>query len=410
LTPDYCPSNFPTRHRKPATSKSVLRHKRLLERQLKKEDGSRQLPNTAVQSVISTTEKSTQISSDELDCDDYSPGFSIFLFEREDVNTVSTLAKLPLTKSVSVGSDIECFKKVRSSTSQTEKKEPFSVELLRNEEQWSAWTGITEGFFLVLLDFFGPHIKESWSLSAKTKLLIFLIKLKTNLTFSAIASLFGLNRNTVSQVFRNVLDITHEKCHKLLIWPSREMIQARMPKSFQDDFPNCRVIIDATEIECEKPTAVKSQILMYSNYKSTFTVKCLVGIAPSCEVTFLSKCYGGRTTDGQIVSESGFVKLLEPGDQVLADKGFPRIITDVENQGAFIVMPPFKRGQNQFSTDENVEGYKCARVRIHVERVIGRMKTFQILQFLPYNLLPYIDKIMTVIAFIYNNMPDMIKE
>jgi hypothetical protein len=101
---------------------------------------------------------------------------------------------------------------------------------------------------------------------------------------------------------------------------------------------------------------------------------------------------------------------LEPGDKVLADKGFPRIMSSVENQGAFIVMPPFKRGQHQFSTDENVEGYKCARVRIHVERVIGRMKSFQILQFLPYNLLPHIDKILTVIAFLHNNMSEMIKE
>ena len=385
-----------------------------MDRRLKKEEKTQQL-NTAKVAFVSSSEKSTQVFSNELASDENSSsttsGLAIFLFEREDKNTVATLAKLPIKKSVLVGNDTACFSKVTSSSTQTEKnQEPFSFNSLRNEEEWSSWTGITKEFFLVHLDFFGPSIKESPSLSSKTKLLIFLVKLKTNLTFSAIASLFRINRNTVSQVFRYVLDITYEKCKNLLIWPSRERIQARMPKSFQDDFPDCRVIIDASEIECEKPASVKSQILMYSNYKSTFTAKFLIGIAPSCEVTFLSKCYGGRTTDGQIVSESGFVKLLEPGDKVLADKGFPRIITDVENQGAFIVMPPFKRGQNQFSTDENVEGYKCARVRIHVERAIGRMKTFQILQFLPYNLLPYIDKILTVIAFIYNNMPDMIKE
>ena len=63
-----------------------------------------------------------------------------------------------------------------------------------------------------------------------------------------------------------------------------------------------------------------------------------------------------------------------------------------------------------FVTNENEEGYKCARVRIHVERVIGRMKTFQILQFLPYNLLPSIDKILIVISFLHNNMSEMIKE
>lgn len=200
------------------------------------------------------------------------------------------------------------------------------------------------------------------------------------------------------------MEVAADKASKLLIWPPRERILSRMPKSFLTDFPDCRCIIDASEIECEKPTDVQSQILMYSNYKSTFTIKFLVGIAPSCEITFLSKCYVGRTTDGQIVTESGFVNLLEPGDKVLADKGFPRIVSDVENRGAFIVLPPFKRGQYQFSTDENEEGYKCARVRIHVERVIGRMKTFQILHFVPNNLLQSIDKILNVIAFIHNNL------
>ena len=232
---DYAPSIFPTKHRKPATPKSLLRHQRVLKRQLKNEDVSQQL-KTAKQAFISKSEKSTQVTSDELGCDDTFPGFSIFLFERENANTVSTLANLPVTKSVSVGSDSSCFKKVTSSSSQTEKKESFSVDSLRNEEEWSAWTGISKELFLVLLDYFGPNISESSTLSAKTKLLIFLVKLKTNLTFNAIGSLFGIHRNTVSQVFRSVLDITYEKCQKLLIWPSREMIQSRMPKSFQDDF------------------------------------------------------------------------------------------------------------------------------------------------------------------------------
>lgn len=155
---------------------------------------------------------------------------------------------------------------------------------------------------------------------------------------------------------------------------------------------------------------MESQILFYSNYKNAFTVKFLVGVAPSGDVTFLSEAFGGRTTDGQMVNESGIVKLLEPGDIVLADKGFPRIVTEVENSGAFLVMPPFKRGQSQFSTNENVEGYKCSKVRIHVERAIGRMKTFRILQFIPTHLLPYIDDILTCVAFLHNNLKDLIKQ
>jgi hypothetical protein len=405
--PDYTPSIFPTNHRNPSTTASLQRHSRVMKRTIVNEKFSN---NNYTPLSVMSKDLAIQVNTSELEFPTDSSPISIFLIERDTDRSVGTLAQFPISASIKVGNDTDCLTSVKSVSSQTENQESFSIESLRNEEEWSSWTGISSGLFHVIHEFLSNKIGASRMISSKNKLLIFLVKLKTNLTFSAISSLFSINRNTASKIFKFVLDVAFDKFSKMLIWPSREIIQSRMPTSFKDDFPDCRVIIDASEIHCEKLSSVKNQILLYSNYKSTFTVKFLVGVAPSCEVTFLSKCYGGRTTDGQIVTESGFVKLLEPGDKVLADKGFPRIISSVENQGAFIVMPPFKRGQNQFSTDENVEGYKCARVRIHVERVIGRMKSFQILQFLPYYLLPQVDKILTVIAFLHNNMPEMIKE
>jgi hypothetical protein len=47
----------------------------------------------------------------------------------------------------------------------------------------------------------------------------------------------------------------------------------------------------------------------------------------------------------------------------LADKGFPLIQEDANKAGAFVVMPPFKRGERQFSTAENVQGFACSNVR-----------------------------------------------
>ena len=55
--------------------------------------------------------------------------------------------------------------------------------------------------------------------------------------------------------------------------------------------------------------------------RDLYLLTVFLGTAPSGEVTFLSRCYGGRTTDAQIVQESGFLKLVEANDIVLADKG-----------------------------------------------------------------------------------------
>ena len=239
--------------------------------------------------------------------------------------------------------------------------------------------------------------------------LIFLVKIKTNLSFNALSALFCLNRHTISLIFQSVLEKLYLAAKDLLYWFSKGTILARMPLSFKETYPNCRVIIDATEVKTEKPKTQQQQVQLYSNYKSAFTVKFLVGIAPSGEFTFVSKAYGGRVTDTHLTVNSGILKLLEPGDVVLADKGFPQIEPDCNNKGAFLVMPPFKRGNRQFSESENKEGYKCSSLRIHVERAIRRLKYFQILTFLTNDLVPHMDKLIVVIAFICNNMPDLIK-
>ena len=94
---------------------------------------------------------------------------------------------------------------------------------------------------------------------------------------------------------------------------------------------------------------------------------------------FVSNAFGGRSTDTEITVQSGFVELIEDGDVILADKGFPNIETDVNKAGGILIMPPFKTsGKKQFNAKENNDCYKIASIRIHIERVIARMKVFTI--------------------------------
>jgi len=52
-------------------------------------------------------------------------------------------------------------------------------------------------------------------------------------------------------------------------------------------------------------------------------VKFLIGITPCGAISFLSKCWGGGTTDKCIIMNSGFLKVLNSSDvMVLADRGF----------------------------------------------------------------------------------------
>ena len=86
---------------------------------------------------------------------------------------------------------------------------------------------------------------------------------------------------------------------------------------------------------------------------------------------------------------SGLLTLLEPGDVVLADRGFD-IADDIALHGAKLEIPSFTRGKKQLAMEE-VEFSRLSKVRIHVERVIGLLKNkYTILQsILPVTMLHY---------------------
>nr|CAH7769218.1 unnamed protein product [Callosobruchus chinensis] len=77
--------------------------------------------------------------------------------------------------------------------------------------------------------------------------------------------------------------------------------------------------------------------------------------------------------------------------------------------GVAINIPPFLT-TSQF-TPEQVRQTECiARARIHIERAIGRMKTYNILDFIPYALLPHADKVFQVIGALTNLQNPLLRE
>lgn len=95
---------------------------------------------------------------------------------------------------------------------------------------------------------------------------------------------------------------------------------------------------------------------------------------------FVSKGYGGRTSDKTIATSCGFIEKINEGDTILADRGF--LIEDVvREKKAHLNMPAFRKNGGQLSPIEVENTRKIATVRIHVERVIGQIKEkYQILK------------------------------
>lgn len=186
-------------------------------------------------------------------------------------------------------------------------------------------------------------ISDKCRISKHNRLLMFLMKMKTGLTYLALGVLFGVHRTTVSRIFLSTLQHLTQATANLVYWPDKDTVQASMPECFHPQFSNTRVIIDCTEFKIDVPASVDDRVYTYSNYEKGFTAKLLVGITPSGFVSFKSKVAGGRKSDSQITIESGLMDLLEHEDRVLADKAFPECQKMLDRYGkeVWVIMPPF---------------------------------------------------------------------
>jgi len=152
---------------------------------------------------------------------------------------------------------------------------------------------------------------------------------------------------------------------------------------------------------------MKAQSETWSNYKHHNTFKVLVGISPNGQITFVSKLWGGRVSDKKITQESGILDIVDVGDNIMADRGFD--IEDILPPGVHLNLPPFKGTREQLSAKEVEETARIASVRIHVERAIGRIKNYHILDgVLPVSLSHVANQIFTVCSYLTNFLPPLL--
>lgn len=234
------------------------------------------------------------------------------------------------------------------------------------------------------------------------RVVLVLIRLKTCLSFTCLATLFGISKTSVHRCFYHTVRSLATVLEAAIPWPSKEEIARNLPICF-DEYREVRVVLDCTEVQVEKCHCSSCRILTYSHYKGCHTAKVLIGVSPGGLITFVSNSFGGRSSDKACVDKSGVLnKLASFQDDVMVDKGF-NIDAQCESLGLGIVQPPFLRQKAQFTADDATRTIKIARARVHVERAIQRMKIFKVLKGLvPWETVGVLDDIFIVIAGIVN--------
>ena len=137
----------------------------------------------------------------------------------------------------------------------------------------------------------------------------------------------------------------------------------------------------------------------------------LLGIAPSGAITFISELYEGSISNKEIVKRSGILteNICDKNDPIMADRGFT-----IQNELAPLNIElniPSLLGNRVQLTEPNVkESETIASVRVTVEKVITRIKTFKALNHIPFSLHGSVNQIWIVSCILCNLLLHLIQK
>ncbi|XP_030278070.1 uncharacterized protein LOC115584655 isoform X2 [Sparus aurata] len=236
----------------------------------------------------------------------------------------------------------------------------FSVNTVReNDIKCKLMTGLSWTVFDTLHQYLVQFVKvqKTSKLSTQDQLFITLVKLRQNPSTDLMCGIFDLAHSTFLDVFSRWLDLMYAKISFLIKWPDRECIRSTVPAEVLFQYPRVTAIIDCFEIRIEHSKKLKTRAITYSKYKNWTTVKYFIACHPSGSITYLSKGWGGRASDVHIVRNSDFLsqKFHHSGDQ--------------------LITPSFTRGRKQLSAEDVANSRVTSNIRIHIERVIGALKS-----------------------------------
>lgn len=236
--------------------------------------------------------------------------------------------------------------------------------------------------------------------TTEEEIFIVLMKLKTGNFNEDLAHTFDTSPAHISRLFSTWINILCAEFKLLFEMQSSEEEKAECFNSFEE----LKIIIDCTELMVQRAANLDARKRTFSNYKHHDTVKFLVGLSPNLAVNYVSKAWGGRSSDKHITLHSdSLLDGLSSGQTVMADRGF-NISGDLKKKGVKLLMPEFKgRDRPQISKQEATRSENISKARIHVERIIQRIKCFYHLErVIRLNMQDLVEQIFTVCAYLTN--------
>ena len=246
-------------------------------------------------------------------------------------------------------------------------------------------------------------------LSLEDEIIMTLMRIRLDAPVEDLAFRFGISPAPTSNIITTFLIFLSLELKPLIYWPTPEETMSYQHSHFSGTFNKVEGIGDCTEQWIQRSKNVDAQYQTYSTYKSHNTLKKLIFCTKSGSISYISEAYGGSSSDRFITEDTNVASKFTPGFIAMFDKGFNVQDLFLVNQ-VKCVLPPFVRRKRKFTRSEVYHGKRIARARIHIERVMGRLKEFRLLNnTLPISMLDLCDHIWNIAGAVTNMQPPLVK-
>ena len=183
------------------------------------------------------------------------------------------------------------------------------ANMKNNPKKVKYYTGITAETLDALFKYLQPSLPKIYrcKMPYDDQLLMTLVKLRLNQQFENLADQFNCATSSIHGIFKRWINLLYTKLKFLIKWPDHDAGLKTLPHVFRQYFPRLTGIIDCTEIFIDRPMNLKARAQVYSNYKKHSTVKFIIACCPLGSISFLSKAWGGRVSDVELVKNYGLI-------------------------------------------------------------------------------------------------------
>lgn len=213
----------------------------------------------------------------------------------------------------------------------------------------------------------------------ETEIFVTLYKLKLNLPVNIICKHFQISRETFSRYFRVGTRVLASYFQNFIFLPPLLKIEQNLPLPFKQRFSNVCLLLGTFEIEIQKPKISEYRAQTRSEHKNTNTIKYLLGSTPDGYISYISKGFGGRISDKNLVEKSDFLDWVPSGTVIMTDRAFKDIKALLMGKGVKVLLSQSVHTSSKPATKKSVQIKTFKNLSVHLERVLKSVREFKFL-------------------------------